>query len=100
MENITPIPKVEVKIIDDIPSKIDLVKRVVLSPFKPLSNEPTIAIAPTQNKRLEVIKPWAILPDLPFLLNSLSRNAPTFSNHLSISIIYCVRFYEDIELHN
>ena len=73
-ENITPIPNEDVKIIDYIPSKIDLVNNVSWFPLNPLSNDPTIAIAPTQNKRLDVINPSAIDILLSFLfLNLLSK---------------------------
>ena len=87
-ENITPIPNVEVKIIDDIKSNIDLANKVSWFPFNPLSKDPTIAIAPTQNNKLEDINPSDIdILALFFFLNFPSKKHPNLSIHISISIL-------------
>ena len=57
LDSKTPAPKEEAKRIDVIPSRILLVKSVVLSPVSPLSNEPKIAIEPTQKINHALINP-------------------------------------------
>ena len=57
-EKITPIPSDDEKRIAEIPSMTLFVYRVALSPVKPLSSDPTIAIDPIQNSMGAVINAW------------------------------------------
>ena len=66
-ESKTPKPNVDAKGIAEIQSITAFEYRVLLLPLIPLSIEPTMVMAPTQNKRVAETKPSAIFV-LPFFL--------------------------------
>ena len=55
-----------------MPSKVAFVKSISLFPVSPACREPTMVIAPTQNNRLAVTKPSAIVTFSPGFLKRFS----------------------------
>ena len=85
MDRYTPLPSDAAKITAVTPSSTPLAIRMDGSPFRPSSSAPTIAIAPTQNSRDAVTKPFTKFASSPLPENRVWHHAPKSLSRVSIS---------------